>query len=210
MEVVLQSIVYLHSFWELQCYHLVLDYNCGVISSFSCFLKSDLLICKTENMAAHCRTRTVFVHEWTSSTRDKHSSPRQTLDSDLLWRWKVYAHVQVLNTVCMSVCESLLMRASLTGPWCQLMSVSVSVNVKDAVVIHPDHGGMTLFVTVVMDSASLRGACASGVSERLSLCFTLTHSHTRTHTHTQRTAGADNKGVLIQLWGNKIRLQRNS
>lgn len=64
------------------------------------------------------------------------------------------------------------------------MSVSVSVNVKDAVVIHQDHGGMTLFVTVVMDSASLRGACASAVSERLSLCFTLTYSHTETDTHT--------------------------
>lgn len=56
------------------------------------------------------------------------------------------------------------------------------MNVKDAVVIHQDHGGMTLFVTVVMDSASLRGACASAVSERLSLCFTLTHTHTHRHT----------------------------
>ena len=72
---------------------------------------------------------------------------------------------------------------SLTGPWCQLMSVSVSVNVKDAVVIHPHHGGMTLFVTVVTDSASLRGACASAVSERLSLCFTHTHTHRHTQTH---------------------------
>lgn len=86
--------------------------------------------------------------------------------------------------ICMTVCKSLPMRVSLTGPWCQLMSVSVSVNVKDAVVIHPHYGGMTLFVTVVMDSASLRGACASAVSERLSLCFTLTHSHTLTHRHT--------------------------
>lgn len=88
------------------------------------------------------------------------------------------------------------------------MSVNALVNVKDAVVIHQDHGGMTLFVTVVMDSASLKGACASAVSERLSLCFTLTYSHTETHT--QCTAGTDNKDMLIQLWGNKIRLQRNS
>lgn len=63
------------------------------------------------------------------------------------------------------------------------MSVNALVNVKDAVVIHQDHGGMTLFVTVVMDSASLKGACASAVSERLSLCFTLTYSHTETHAH---------------------------
>lgn len=82
--------------------------------------------------------------------------------------------------VCVKVFSCLF---PLTGPWCQLMSVSVSVNVKDAVVIHPHDGGMTLFVTVVMDSASLRGACASAVSERLSLCFTLTHSYTQTHTN---------------------------
>lgn len=107
----------------------------------------------------------------------------------------------------MNLRESFLMHVSLTGSLCQPMLVSVLVNVKDAVVIHPHHGGMTLFVTVVMDSASLRGACASGVSERLSLCFTLTHSHTDAH---KRTAGTDNKGVLIQLLGNKIRLQRNS
>lgn len=89
------------------------------------------------------------------------------------------------------------------------MSVSVLLNMKDAVVIHPHHGGVTLFVTVVMDSASLREACASGVSERLSLCFTLTQSHTHTEAH-KRAGGTDNKGVLIQLLGNKIRLQRNS
>lgn len=89
------------------------------------------------------------------------------------------------------------------------MSVSVPVNVKGAVVIHHHHGGMTLFVTVVTDSASLRGACAGAVSERLSLCFTLAHTHRRAHTHTS-TAGTDNNGMLIQLWRNKIRLQRNS
>lgn len=75
------------------------------------------------------------------------------------------------------------------------MSVSVSVNVKDAVVIHHDHGGMTLFVTVVMDSASLRGACASAVSERLSLCFRLAHTHT--HKHTQMQTHTHN--VLLEL-----------
>lgn len=96
---------------------------------------------------------------------------------------------------------------SLTGSSCQRMSVSVLLNMKDAVVPHPHRGGMTLFVTVVMDSASLWGACASAVSERLSLCFTLARSHTDAH---KRTAGTDNKGVLIQLLGNKIRLQRNS
>lgn len=53
---------------------------------------------------------------------------------------------------------------------------------------------------------SLQGACASAVSERLSLCFTLTYSQSRT----KRTAGADNKGMLIQLCRDKIRLQRNS
>lgn len=36
-------------------------------------------------------------------------------------------------------------------------------------------------------------------------CLCVSHSltHTQRQTHTQRTAGADNKDVLIQLWGNK-------
>lgn len=91
--------------------------------------------------------------------------------------------------------ECLLVLVYMTGPRFQLMSVSKSANVKDAVVSRQNHGGMTLFVTIVMDSTSLRGACASAVSERLSLCFRLTYSHA----HTQRTAGADNKDMLIQL-----------
>lgn len=105
----------------------------------------------------------------------------------------------------MNLYGGLTMHVFMTGPQCQLVSVSVSVNVKDAVVAHHHHGGVTLFVTVVMDSVSLRGTCASAVSERLSLFFTLTHSHTHKH-----GAVTDNKGVLIQLWGNKIKLQRNS
>ena len=119
--------------------------------------------------------------------RYNQSSSPQPSHSHLQWRWMVYCILVCRCYICMNVCGTLPMPVSLTSPWCQLMSVSVSVNVKDAVVIHPHHGGMTLFVTVVTDSASLRGACASAVSERLSLCFNHTHSitHTDTHRHTQ-------------------------
>lgn len=41
----------------------------------------------------------------------------------------------------------------LTCPRRQLLSASVSVTVKDAVVVRRDCGGMTLFVTVVTDSS---------------------------------------------------------
>lgn len=49
--------------------------------------------------------------------------------------------------------SSYRMSVYLTCPRCQLLSASVSVTVKDAVVVQRDYGGMTLFVTVVMDSS---------------------------------------------------------
>ena len=66
------------------------------------------------------------------------------------------------------------------------MSVSELVIVKGAVVMYHQHGGMTLFVTGVMDSDSLGGACAGAIPERLSLCFARTRvARARTHAHTQ-------------------------
>ena len=59
-----------------------------------------------------------------------------------------------------------------------------------------------------------RSMCKRRLWKAVFVFQTRSHTHAQTHTdadtHTQRTAGADNKGVLIQLWGNKIRLQRNS
>lgn len=54
--------------------------------------------------------------------------------------------------VWMSV-SSYCMSVYLTCPRRQLLSASVSVTVKDAVVVQRDYGGMTLFVTVVTDSS---------------------------------------------------------
>lgn len=102
--------------------------------------------------------------------------------------------------VCTNVGESPLMRASLTGPRCQPMSVSASVNVKDAVVIHHRRGGMTRFVTVVTDSVSLGGTCASAVTERLSLCFTLT----QTQMHTNTALGLTTKASLSDCGGIRL------
>lgn len=49
--------------------------------------------------------------------------------------------------------SSYRMSVYLTCPQRQLLSASVSVTVKDAVVVQRDYGGMTLFVTVVTDSS---------------------------------------------------------
>lgn len=100
---------------------------------------------------------------------------------------KAVAHMQLLHMY-ERVCGCLLMPVHLTGPWCQLMSVSASVNVKDAVVIHQDGSGMTLFVTVVTDSASLRGGmCKHWLWKAVFVFHThllsLSVTHTRAHTH---------------------------
>lgn len=61
----------------------------------------------------------------------------------------------------------------------------------------PGRGGMSPFVTVVMDSASLRGACANCVAERLSLCF---HARSRTCAPLERTTKAclsNRRGVRL-------------
>lgn len=98
-----------------------------------------------------------------------------------------------------------VMHVSLPDPRCPLTPISVSVNVKDAVVIHHQRGGMTRFVTVVMDSVSLRGTCASGVSEKLSLCFTLATSNTQTHPDT--LLKLTTKNCLSNCAGRRLRFQ---
>lgn len=95
---------------------------------------------------------------------------------------KLYAHVhvQVLH-----MHEFVWWSHHACIPDRSLMSANVSQRISErerCCCCYHHHGGMTLFVTVVMDSVSLRGTCASAVSERLSLCFTLTHTLTRTNT----------------------------
>lgn len=113
--------------------------------------------------------------------------------------------MKAVHTCAGTTCERMCVKAfscvyPRQVPRCQLMSVSASVNVKDAVVIHHHRGGMTLFVTVVMDSVSLRGTCASSISERLSLCFTLAH----THTHTNMVLELTTKACLSNCGGIRL------
>jgi len=96
-------------------------------------------------------------------------------ESDLQWRRKVYPYVQVLHMhICVFMHDD---RSPMSTHVIQCIG-----GCERCRCLSPPHpGGMTLFITVVMDSASLSGACASAVSERLSLCFTLTRAHRRTH-----------------------------
>lgn len=90
---------------------------------------------------------------------------------------KVHMHRDHMS---MYLSKLFLMRVSLTSPRCRRMSVSALADVKDVVVFHPLHSGMTRFVTAGMDSISPGETCTTVIFERLSLCFTLTTSHTWT------------------------------
>lgn len=69
----------------------------------------------------------------------------------------------------------------LTCPRRQLLSTSVSMTVKDAVVVQRDYGGMTLFVTVVTDSFPPSKEHVQAASLKACLCV----SHSLTHRVTQ-------------------------